>query len=254
MKQIFALFFALTLGVGQAFAKAEAKTLTIGWDDYPPMQMQEDGQLAGIDIEIVAAVVQGAGYRPEFIKLPWARQMSDLKSGLLDIAMSASVTKERQPFVAWTLPYRTEKTSLFKLASHPGNPASLEELLGGKALVGMMRGSDYSGAIGKLQVDPRFQKLIAPTSSNQNSLNMLRARRFPYVLEDEVTFLYMAQSQKGEPVVEALRLAESDVHFMLSKRTLEKYPGILAALDASLNRLKASGGIERVFSSYGLKP
>ena len=218
------------------------------------MQMLAGERVRGIDVEIATEVIQGAGYRPKFVRMPWARQLKLIESGGLDVAMGASMTDDRKSYAVWSAPYRMESTSLFKLTSTLSSPASLSELLGGKALIGVMRGSEFPGEFERLQTDARFQALLTTTTSNQNSLDMLRLRRFPYVIEDKVIFSYLAQSQKGEPVVEALQLAAGDVHFMLSKETLKKYPGVLEALNASLQRLKSSKGIERIYSNYGLKP
>jgi polar amino acid transport system substrate-binding protein len=218
------------------------------------MQMMVDGAVRGIDVEILSAVMEGAGLRPVFVKIPWARQLKLLEQGELDIAMSASVSDDRKAYADWTQTYRSEKSGLMKLASNSAAPKSLTELLGSKAKVGLIRGSEFGGEMAKLQADPRFNDLIVSTTSNQNNLDMLRKGRFPYVLEDQTTFLYLAQSQPGERVVEVLRISSDDVRFMVSKGTLKKHPELLQALDASLKKLKASKGIERIFARYGLKP
>lgn len=253
MKLLVLILFAV-LSLNPVLAQSRVKMLEVGWDENPPMQMSSGERLRGIDVEIATEVIQGAGYRPKFVKLPWARQLKLIESGRLDVAMGASITEDRKPFAVWTAAYRIESTSLFKLESTPSSPSSLAELLGGRSLIGVMRGSEFPGEFERLQRDTRFQELLVTTTSNQNSLDMLRLRRFPYVIEDKVVFSYLAQSQRGEPVVEALQLAAGEVHFMLGNATLKKYPGVLEALNASLKRLKASKGIERIFAHYGLKP
>ncbi len=254
MPKLFFVLVSAFFGWGNVCAESIPKTLLVGWDDYPPMQMMGQGKLRGIDVDIATEVLKGAGFLPKFVKLPWSRQLKQIENGTLDIALSASISEDRKRYAVWTEAYRLESVSLLKLVSTPGTPASLTSLLGGKALIGLIRGSEYGDEFETLQSDPRFQELFTATTSNQNSMDMLRAKRFPYVMENHVTFFYLAQSQSGERVIEALRISNKKVHLMLGMQTLKKYPEVVKALNASLKRLKDAKGIERIYAKYGLKP
>jgi polar amino acid transport system substrate-binding protein len=235
-------------------ANAQTRELTVGWEDNPPLQMSVQGTQMGIDMDIARAMVEGAGLKIRFEKLPWARQLVLLQSGGLDIAMSASMTDDRKPYALWTTAYRSERTSLFALASKTIKVKNLSQLLGGPARIGIMRGSSFPGEFETLKDNSQFKALLYPTISNASSLAMLRAKRLDYVIEDQLTFSYLAQIEPGEKVAEASLLSSEDVYFMLSKKSLAKDPELLQKLNLVIDRMKKTGEIGRIFKRYNVKP
>ena len=58
----------------------------IGWEPYVPHQfVGEDGAVTGADIELMRDVAGAIGCDYRFEELPWARQLLELRSGVLDL-------------------------------------------------------------------------------------------------------------------------------------------------------------------------
>lgn len=244
---IAALFCALCMGA----AAAESAVISVGWDDYPPYQMGPDVRRPGIDLDIARDALQAAGYRVQFVKLPWARQMKMLESGTLDIAMSASKSPEREKFAAWSIPYRPESAALIALQAHAAKVGSLSELIPRKARIGLIRDSAYPGEYERLLEDPQFRALLEFSNINLQNLEKLRAGRIDYLIDDPATVLYLASHQAGAPVRIVLEIMHEDSHFMLSKKTVARDANLLPRLNAALAAMKRNGATQKIFKSYG---
>jgi polar amino acid transport system substrate-binding protein len=249
----FVVWPVLTLLV-QGAALAQQLTLTVGWEDNPPIQMRTDGDRQGIDMDIVRAMTEHAGYQIRFVKLPWARQLIMLESGELDIAQSASVTEERRRYAVWTEPYRIEKVTLFALDKGPTSIKSLRDLLGKSVQIGYMRGSEFGGDFQALKDHPQLKTSLKALTSNQSALEMLRAGRLDYVIEEQLTFAYMAANQPGPTLAKLSNIDTGKISFMLSKKALERDPKLLDKLNSALQTLKKKRMVDAAFAKYGLKP
>jgi polar amino acid transport system substrate-binding protein len=234
--------------------QAARPVLSVGWDDYPPYQIQVGGERPGIDMEIAELALRQAGYTVRFVKLPWARQLLQLRTGELDMAMAASVSQDRGGYVVWSEPYRRERASLIALAGRMQGPqpSSLRQLLSRGVRVGVIRDSSYPGEFERLSADPAFLALLEPTVINQQNLLKLRAGRIDYLIDDPVAIGYLASSLSGPPVSVLFDVMDADARFMLSKRSLARDPVLLQRLNAALARLLRSPEWADIQRRYGL--
>lgn len=95
----------------------EKRILKHAWGGmWEPFWLKDDnGKLSGFDIEILEAVVTGAGFsiiHTEYA-VPWARHWKYIEHGDMDLCTSASRTAEREKFAYFTAPYRHEYLGLF---------------------------------------------------------------------------------------------------------------------------------------------
>ena len=245
--------FSAVLLVASLVAGAQPKTLSVGWEEYPPIQISDTGDTQGIDIEIVRALLKTAGYAIIFQKLPWQRQLMRLEHGDLDIAIAASITEDRKPYAEWTDTYRIEQTVLWGLDSGAPRVKNLRSLLGAKSRIGYLRGSTFPGEFAELVKNPQFEKLLYPVNGIKQALGMMRAGRLEYVIEDMSTFNYLLANSPGRQVVGILNINADDLHFMVSKKTIEKDPTLISKLNAALAQLIKSKEIESILVKYGSK-
>ena len=96
MKKIIAILIALALMLCSA-ALAEDYAIATG-DDFRPFEfLDEEGNLAGIDIEIIAAIAQDQGFSYSLEAFTWEGAIAACKSGEKDgMIASASITEERR--------------------------------------------------------------------------------------------------------------------------------------------------------------
>jgi len=235
-------------------ASAQDRPLRVGWEEFPPIQISDTGDRPGIDIELVRLLLKDAGYAIQLRKMPWNRVLVQMEHGDLDIALAASVTDERRSYAEWTDSYRTERTVLWGLTGGAPKVDNLRSLLGTKVRIGYLRGSVFSGEFEELAKDRQFQSLLVPVNAMKPALAMLRAGRLEYILEDLSTFANLLARSPGAPVEQVATINLDKLHFMVSKKTIERDPEIVTRLNAALGRLKKARAIERVLMKYGVPP
>ncbi len=96
MKKIISFLIVLALMLCSA-AMAEDYAIATG-DDFRPFEyLDEAGNLAGIDIEIIAAIAKDQGFSYSLEAFSWEDAISACKSGKKDgLIASASITEERR--------------------------------------------------------------------------------------------------------------------------------------------------------------
>ncbi len=84
-------------------------TLAVGTDaTYPPFEFTDDKtrEIIGFDIDLIGALSERLGVRPEFTVVPFDAIISGLNSGKYDCLISAmTITPERGEAVLFTDPY-----------------------------------------------------------------------------------------------------------------------------------------------------
>jgi polar amino acid transport system substrate-binding protein len=98
----------------------EKKTLdkqcqfVLGFDAWEPYQYSDVGErVAGLDIELVAAVVKGMECQLTYQQGTWVDLLIALKRGEVDILLGASKTQAREQFALFSNAYRMEEFSLY---------------------------------------------------------------------------------------------------------------------------------------------
>ena len=82
--------------------------VTIGTNaEYPPFEfVDEDGNLAGFDIDLMEAIAKEAGFEYEFVNTRWDGIFVALASGEFDgVISAATITEERKQTVDFSDPY-----------------------------------------------------------------------------------------------------------------------------------------------------
>ncbi|MBW8849018.1 MAG: amino acid ABC transporter substrate-binding protein [Burkholderiales bacterium] len=237
--------------LGRAAWADDKAALRIGWSDYPPFQVKAaTGNPQGLDVELLELLAQAAGERLQWQRRPWARQMSDVAQGELDLVPSATQTPERLAFGEFTQAYRNERVALLSLAGAAQPPRRLADLKGRAVHVGMVRGVVFPLAVRRELEDPELARLLVPLYANDLTLSALRARRVDYVIDDPGTLLYRAAREPGEAVEVVLELAVSPVHIFVGRRTLELRPELLQRLNHGLQRARQQPEWNQVLARY----
>jgi polar amino acid transport system substrate-binding protein len=89
-------------------AGADLGTVTIGTNaEYPPFEFVDDeGEITGFDVELMAAIAEAAGFDYEFVNTRWDGIFVALASGEFDAVISAAtITEEREEMVDFSDPY-----------------------------------------------------------------------------------------------------------------------------------------------------
>ena len=96
----------------------EQKTLIIGSDIYSPyFYLDEDGNFAGIDVEIATEACRRLGMTPEFRQISWQNKDACLSSGVVDCLWGSFSMNGREDSYAWAGPYMHSKQVVVVKAS-----------------------------------------------------------------------------------------------------------------------------------------
>lgn len=86
----------------------------LGFDAWEPYQYADVGnRVAGLDIELVAAVIENMGCTLTYQQGTWVELLMALKQGNVDILLGASKTVAREQFALFSDAYRVEQFSLY---------------------------------------------------------------------------------------------------------------------------------------------
>lgn len=108
MKRLLILLTALLFAAATAQTDLDGRVLRVGSDTtYPPFELvNEDGEIVGFDIDVVAAVCEVINCVPEFVTTAWDGIFPALAAGEFDmVASGVSITPERDEIVDFSTPY-----------------------------------------------------------------------------------------------------------------------------------------------------
>lgn len=109
-----AVFSALILlcGCGGESPSNESNlpTLVIGVDYYEPFVYRDDnGEFAGLDVELATEVCRHMGFIPKFVHIDWSEKQAYLLRGEIDCVWCCFSITGREEDYSWTLPYMNSR-------------------------------------------------------------------------------------------------------------------------------------------------
>jgi ABC-type amino acid transport substrate-binding protein len=175
------LYLALLSFPGQTVAQPLPAEMILANSPYPPYVMPEnhsDGP--GIDMEIAMTALENMGVRTVIKLIPFKRVLAMLEEGQADLTTSLSYRAERDEYLHWSLPYRTDTSYIFFTRKDSSfQPERIEDLRDRK--VGVVRGFVFPSAFAD---DPAIEKVVAPHIPSL--LGMLLEGRFDALIVNSI--------------------------------------------------------------------
>jgi signal transduction histidine kinase len=169
--------------LGQAYVYA-------GHFDFPPFEyLDEDGQPAGFNIDLVRAIAREAGVDVEFRLSPWREALRQVQGGRADLG-SLALTDGRVARFDWLeRTWTLQQVLVARSGRHP-LPLALDGLAGEIVAV-----SDSSAPYDMLLSLPEVRRpVIVPTSSYREGLGLLARGEVDFVLGQEITLRREAEA------------------------------------------------------------
>jgi ABC-type amino acid transport substrate-binding protein len=194
------VFLCACLAPGLARAACE---LRVGWDEWPPYFTYEQGQFHGLEHDLLKSTADAAGCKLDLWQIPWARALSMLAAGELDLLYGAGYSAERAEFAKFSISYRQEQ---FVLVTRPqaGDKAesvSLSDWIQSERAgnhppaIGVFRGNVYGEQIERILSDSEQNVTVVELSENEQMVGMLGAGRLDgYIVEDGVAQVQLQES------------------------------------------------------------
>ena len=113
--------------------ETKKKVLKVGLEaQYPPFEYMEDGEFAGLDVELAKELVKELGYdEVEFVDTAFDAIFAGLDKGDYDVIISAiTITPDRVKKYSFTTPYIKNYQCIVTLKDAKNKPKKLEELKG----------------------------------------------------------------------------------------------------------------------------
>ncbi|MFE8072271.1 transporter substrate-binding domain-containing protein [Marinobacteraceae bacterium S3BR75-40.1] len=232
-----------------AFADCE---LSVTWEPWPPYQYEHEGQVTGLDVELVKAMGEAADCHIRFIKLPWARALDELKRGILDVAPGGSKTTERETYARFSAPYREEAMVLFVPGDTVATLAvdSINELMAQDFRLGVTRDYFYGKDFEKLQQDPQINRRISSVATTRQNFQKLMVGRIDGLLADRFVGTYLIRQLGLEGKVEAYPLVvhRNNIFLMFSKASVDE--AVVERINAALATIRSNGTYQRILDDY----
>ena len=240
MRKLAALLFTLSV-----LLPAQAQPLRVCTNEWPPYTLLEDGQVRGIDADLLTLALDKLGIPHEMTLEPWRRCLRKMKDGQLDILLDAFYNEERaQQMLFPTEPMAENAMVLFYATARPHIVNSVSELSGLR--VGTEPGYAY-GDVHFANGD-HFTREDAP--SLEANFGKLLLGRIDLVITARAVGLYTARMLGMQEAVDYNRtpLYSDRVYAAFSRKP--EVAALLPRFEAELRRLKASPDYARILQRY----
>ncbi|CAK0771126.1 polar amino acid transport system substrate-binding protein [uncultured Gammaproteobacteria bacterium] len=236
-------------------SSAPACEMRVGTEaPYPPFQFYDsNGSLTGIEIDLLQAVGAEIGCTFIITPLPWARIVTSIAEGVLDVVMNAIRKPERDHFAWFSDPYLSIEVRLFVRREQAPylHLEKIEDLLNVPGQIGTVNGYSYGIPFDQLlATHPEFAARIDAARDHQANLRKLMSGRLAGVIGQTVTVLATARDLGISDRIVGLTPAfdSPDYHFMLSRATVTKER--FQRFNDAVVKLRANGKVAEFVARY----
>lgn len=244
------LFAICILGPGLVWAQC---VKTVRWyDDAPYSYKASDGEVVGLNADLVRAALKGMRCEAQFVELPWARALRELELGRLDILPGAFRTPERDKFAYFSRPVNRSPNVLFiaKRAMGHYKPKTLADLSGTGFRMGAQIGVAYGADYDALIKTPVFAAQITPVTSRRSAWKMIELDRLDGIIADEISGLVELQQMGLSDAILKTEVIVSGEAAQMALSQTSLTPEFVADFDRSLNAMMADGRYKKILERY----
>lgn len=237
------------VGCSNKLKAVEAKeSLILGFDDtFVPMGFKdENGQVAGFDIDLAKEISKKIGKEIIFQPIDWPMKEAELNSGKIDLIWNGySITEDRKEKVSFTNPYLDNRQVIITLADSKINGKA--DLKGAK--VGAQNESSAVDAINK---EPELLKSfnggkVVTYETNNDALMDLEAKRVDAVVADEILVRYYI-NKKGADKYKILSEDFGREAYGVGVRKDDK--GLLEQINKAFGEMKKDGTAKAISEKW----
>lgn len=239
-------------GKNNAAGGKKLPKLIIGVDYYEPfVYRDEDGEFAGIDVELAKEACRIMGYEPEFVHIEWSEKNVYLAEGKIDCIWCCFSETGREDEYSWTLPYMNSRQVV--AVKKDSDITRISDLENKRVAVQSTTKADeiFSGKAG-------VEKLVIPQIKELNCLpnvNFLFAAinggYVDAIAGHELVLIECMKSSSTELriIEEPLLEVQIGVAFLKGTRA-----DVVSALSETFKLLKNNGYLADLIAAYGLDP
>lgn len=253
MKKLMA-HFSMALLLAFSFAiSAQAESLKVGWEPWEPYQYENSqGKLTGLDIDLIRAILEGSKLNHEFVKRPWKRLLSEVKSGSIHIAPGASKTAEREAYANFSLPYRNEQIVLLVNADKKSafnGLTNLRDFVAKGHSVGVVREYYYGDEYKEMSKDSTYKGNFKEVSDDNKNIQKLLENRIDAIMIDPVAAGVLIKKNEWQGKFHSpFTVYSDDIFMMFSKQSVSQET--IDTINATLDSMKQDGSHQAILNQY----
>ena len=223
-------------------ATAEENTLD---DTFAPLGFRdEEGNLVGVDVELMEATSEIMGIPFELQPIDWSMKETELANKNIDMIWNGyTITEERKEKVAFSQPYLNNRQVVVTMADTDIN--TLADLTD-KTVAAQAESSAIDAINSKPEIAQTF-KSLGEFETNDQCLMDLEAGRTDAVVADEVIIRYYV-SKKGEEKYKILEEDFGKEEYGIGVRKEDTQ--LLEALNVALDTLKENGTTKEISEKW----
>jgi polar amino acid transport system substrate-binding protein len=253
--------FALVALLSAQVAMAQAKSVKVVSDPYPPYVMDEPDR-KGFVTEMTLKILRDAGYEAEYINVPFTRALVGLERGLYDGLLA--VSPGRAGFIYPEDAFATSVTSFFVLKNRTWTYQGIPSLK--SITLGTILGYQFAGGQPGAPED-KIDFYIAQNKDNldliqsvggedglEKNIKKLALDRIDAVAEDPAVFWYTANklglSDKFKTAGDLTQPTKITVGFPASNPRAKE---LVKVISDGVKKLKDTGEYKTLLMKYGIK-
>jgi polar amino acid transport system substrate-binding protein len=220
-------------------ASALAETVSFVTEEYAPFNYRDGKVIKGATVEQVQKVMADIGVDYTIEVMPWARAYSLARSTPMTCVFATAHNGTRGPLFKWVEPLLVDRNILITRQGSGVSAANLEEAK--KYVVGTQR-DDYT----QVTLEEKgFTKLDVASDFNATLRKLLGGR----IDMMPISELYFDKLKAEQPLQMVTVLSSQPMSIACEKNFPDD---LLARMQASLDKLIASGEQKQIFLKYGL--
>ena len=247
----FALVLVSVLGFSaSSYADCD---VSLRWDDDPPYFMVQEGDVVGIDADLVREAMERLGCGLSLKKLPWARALLELRDGRVDMLSGAYRTPEREQYAHYSSVVGLVSPNILFIRQADEarfDFSGLKELLESGFRLGAQINVSYSDEYSALVQNPDYEKNIEYLSRREPLWLMLGRDRVDGVVASRLTGLYEIQELglTGRITPSSMVVSNKPAYFVFSKASVDSE--FVADFDLVLEAMLDDGTFAAIVNRY----
>jgi polar amino acid transport system substrate-binding protein len=243
---VFAIAIGLaTMGCGNAYSEG----LVLVAADSAPTAYMKDGKPSGILVDVVTEAFHRAGYKFEIELMPWARCLTEVRSGRVDGIFSVFKLPERTAFLTYTsVPVITQVEAFFVPADSDVKFDGDTNTLGGFRL-GIIRDTSYGIKIDSA-IKTRVWSTVIETNSIDSLVGMLILKRIDLAVGYRHVILEAARKKGALNSIKELAPSIDEIPSYLAFTKQRDYSEVISNFDRALTSMKNDHSFDAIYEKY----
>jgi len=216
-------------------------------DPYPPYQYEEEGEVKGVDVEVITHVFKELGYQTQVDLLPWEDCLYRMSNGGADGIFQLVRTPEREKHYIFSALLRTAETVFLTRSDQRlqiNETIDLSEQLRPFKL-GLLSGYTYDPSI-----DALASEIKVEVSRQEELIWGVKEKRFDLAIMDlgVANFIISKMGISGVNRIKGYTLTR-DLYLAFHPKRKE----LVSRFNKQLERFKAQGYYDKIIQCYSLK-